>query len=122
MTRAKFVKSFGYAFEGIAESFRVGRNFKVQLGFAVLAVILGVVLRIEPVEWAAVVICIGVVLGGECVNTAVEAIVDLASPDYHELAKRAKDCAAGGVLICSFASVAVAAFVFLPKIISMIGL
>ena len=120
MTRAKFIKSFGYAFEGIAESFRVGRNFKVQLCVAVLAVVLGIAFAISPVEWAAIAICIGVVLGGECVNTAIEAIVDLASPDYHELAKRAKDCAAGGVLICSFASVAVAAFVFLPRIAAFI--
>lgn len=121
MTRAKFVKSFGYAFQGIVEAFRVGRNFKVQLCFAVLAVVLGIVFRIEPVEWAAVAICIGVVLGGECVNTAIEAVVDLVSADYHELAKRAKDCAAGGVLVCSLASVAVAAFVFLPRIIAMMG-
>ena len=122
MTRAKFIASFGYAFQGIATAFREGRNFKVQLGFAVLAVVLGIALRIEPVEWAAVVICIGVVLGGECVNTAIEAVVDLASPDYSELAKRAKDCAAGAVLICSFASVAVAAFVFLPRIVHLVFL
>ena len=121
MTRAKFVSSFGYAFQGIAESFRVGRNFKVQSCFAVLAIVLGVAFRIDPVEWAAVCICIGAVLGGECVNTAMEAIVDLASPDYHELAKRAKDCAAGGVLIMSFASVAVAAFVFLPRIVAFLS-
>ena len=122
MTRAKFVKSFGYAFAGIAQTFREGRNFKVQLCFAVLAVVLGAAFRIEPMEWAAVAICIGVVLGGECMNTALEAIVDLASPDYHELAKRAKDCAAGGVLVASIASVAVAAFIFLPRIIVMMGM
>ena len=121
MTRAKFVKSFGYAFAGIAETFRVGRNFKVQLVFAVLAVALGIAFGIDPGEWASIAICIGVVLGGECMNTALEAVVDLASPEYHELAKRAKDCAAGGVLICSFASVAVAAFVFLPRIIAIWG-
>ena len=120
MTRAKFVKSFGYAFQGIAESFRTGRNFKVQLCFAVAAIVLGMAFRIEPVEWAAIAVCIGAVLGGECMNTAMEAIVDLASPDYHELAKRAKDCAAGGVLICAFASLAVAAFVFLPRIVALI--
>ena len=121
MTRAKFLKSFGYAFTGIAETFRVGLNFKVQLCFAALAIVLGIAFRIAPVEWAAISICIGVVLGGECMNTALEAIVDLASPDYHELAKRAKDCAAGGVLVCSFASVAVAAFVFLPRFAAMMG-
>ncbi len=121
MSRAPFIKSFGYAFSGIAQAFREGRNFKVQLCFAVLAIVLGIAFRIDPVEWAAIAICIGAVLGGECMNTAIEAIVDLASPEYHELAKRAKDCAAAGVLICSFASVAVAAFVFLPRIIAFLS-
>ena len=116
MTRAKFLNSFGYAFQGIAESFRVGRNFKVQTCVGALAVVLGLAFGISPVEWAVICVCIGAVLGGECMNTAMEAIVDLASPDYHELAKRAKDCAAGGVLVASFASVAVAAFIFLPRI------
>ena len=121
MSRAKFIQSFGFAVTGIAQAFREGRNFKVQLCFAVLAVVLGIALQIDPTEWAAVAICIGVVLGGECVNTSIEAIVDLASPDYHELAKRAKDCAAGGVLVCSIASVAVAAFVFLPRIVQILS-
>ena len=60
--------------------------------------------------------CIGVVLGGECMNTAIEAVVDLASPRYHDLAKRAKDCAAGAVLIASICSVLVACALFLPQI------
>lgn len=119
MSRAKFIASFHHAFSGIGQTFKEGRNFKVQLGFAVAAVILGAVFRITPVEWLAVVICMAMVLGGECMNTAMEAIVDLASPDYHPLAKRAKDCAAGGVLICSIASLVVAAIVFLPRIIGL---
>lgn len=119
MTWAKFIKSFGYAFQGIAAAFRVGLNFKVQLGFAVLAIILGVAFRIETTEWAVIAVCIGVVLGGECINTAIEALVDLVTPEYHELAKRAKDCAAGGVLLFAFASAAVALFIFLPRIIAL---
>ena len=121
MNRTPFIKSFVYAFSGIAQTFRGGRNFKVQLGFAVAAIVLGFVFRIQPYEWLAVVICIGCVLGGECVNTAMEAVVDLASPEYHELAKIAKDCAAGAVLVASIASVFVAAFIFLPKIFALLG-
>ena len=120
MTRSKFLKSFVFAFAGIGETFRVGRNFKVQLAFAVAAIVLGVVFRIEACEWAVIAVCIGVVLGGECVNTSIEAVVDLVSPDYHELAKRAKDCAAGGVLLCAIASAAVAAIIFLPKMIALV--
>ena len=116
MSKARFIESFGYAASGIVHAFREGRNFKVQLGFALAAIVLGAVLGIDAVEWAVVFVCIGVVLGGECMNTAIEAIVDLASPDYNELAKHAKDCAAGCVLACSVASVAVAAVIFLPRI------
>lgn len=121
MSRAPFIRSFGYAFSGIAQAFRDGRNFKVQLCFAILAIALGIALAIDPVEWAIVVVCIAVVLGGECVNTAIEAVVDLVSPDYDERAKRAKDCAAGAVLLCSMASVVVAALLFLPRIIQLVS-
>lgn len=119
MSRAPFLKSFAYAFSGIAQSFREGRNFKVQLCFAVAAVVLGIAFAISPVEWAAIFICIGLVLGGECLNTSIEALVDLVSPDYDDRAKRAKDCAAGAVLLCSIASVFVAAFVFLPRVFQL---
>ncbi len=119
MSRATFIKSFGYAFSGIAQTFREGRNFKVQLCFAVAAIVLGFAFKIEPHEWLAIIICMGCVLGGECVNTSIEAIVDLVSPDYHELAKRAKDCAAGGVLVCAIASVIVEAIIIVPKFFSL---
>ena len=120
MTRAGFVDSFGYALSGIVQAFREGRNFKVQLGFAVAAIVLGFAFSISLTEWAVICVCIGVVLGGECVNTAIEAVVDLVSPDYHDLAKRAKDCAAGAVLLCSIASLFVAAFIFLPRMIGVL--
>ena len=119
--RQPFLSSFKCAFEGIAHAFVEGRNFKVQLCFGILAIVLGIVFSIDATQWAVIAVCIGVVLGGECVNTAIEAVVDLASPEYHELAKHAKDCAAGGVLVCSIASVVVAAFVFLPRIAAVLG-
>ena len=120
--RHTFLYSFKYAFDGIVHAFREGFNFKVQFAFGVLAVILGIALGIDFTQWAVIVVCIGVVLGGECVNTAIEAVVDLASPEYHDLAKIAKDCAAGGVLVCSIASAIVALLIFLPKIGALLGL
>lgn len=119
--RQPFLHSFKCAFEGIAHSLVEGRNFKVQLCVGILAVILGIAFSIDFTQWAIIAVCIGVVLGGECVNTAIEAVVDLVSPEYHILAKHAKDCAAGAVLVCSIASVLVAAFIFLPKIASALG-
>lgn len=114
-----FFKSFVYAAKGIATSLKVGRNFKVQLLMGCIAVLLGIAFQISAVEWAVIAVCIGMVLGGECVNTAIEAVVDLVSPDYNELAGRAKDCAAGGVLVFSIATLPVAAFIFLPKMLGL---
>lgn len=118
MPRQTLIQAFGNAANGIRCAARE-RNFKIELGFGIAAVILGIGLRISAAEWAVIAVCIGSVLGGECLNTALEALVDLASPDYHELAKIAKDCAAGAVFICSIASLFVAAFIFLPKMLAL---
>ncbi len=118
--RSPFLKSFLYAFEGIFASAR-GRNFKVQSAFALLAIALGLGFGIDAASWLAIFVCIGCVLGGECFNTALESVVDLVSPGYHDLAKRAKDCAAGAVLVMSFASVAVAAIIFVPKLFELLA-
>ena len=88
--------AFKCAAEGVAFAFKQ-RNMRIDSGFAVAAVVLGFALRID-------------------VNTAIEAVVDLVSPEYHVLAKHAKDCAAGTALILAAASVVVAAIVFIPKI------
>lgn len=105
-----FLASFRFALAGIAAAIRGERNFKVMLAAAVLAVIAGFVLRLDAFSWVAVILMIGLVLCAELMNTAIESVVDLASPDVHPLAKRAKDLAAGAVLVLS-ACVAVAGLV-----------
>lgn len=115
-----FLESFAHAAAGVAETAR-GRNFRVQAGFGVAAIVLGFALGITPAEWLAIVVCIGLVLGGECLNTALEAVVDIASPQLHPLAKRAKDAAAGSVLLFSVAALFVAAIVFLPRMVAMVA-
>lgn len=113
-----FAESFRHALEGIGATAR-GRNFRVQLSAGICAVALGALFRISPAEWIAVALSIGLVLGGECANTAIEAVVDLASPDRHPLAKLAKDAAAGAVLLFSIATSVVGAVIFLPRIIAL---
>ncbi len=112
--------AFKCAFEGILAT-ATERNFKIELCFMVLAIFLGLLFSLSSLEWVCVIICCGVVLGGEVINSSVEAVVDLASPNYHELAKKAKDCAAGGVLLFSVASFVVGCVIFLPRIFRLIG-
>jgi undecaprenol kinase len=112
------LKSFGFAFEGIKTEFKRGRNFRIQILAGFLAVGFGIVLKITPPEWFSLILVIASVLILELVNTAVEAIVDMISPEIQEKAKIAKDVSAGAVLVASIAAVFVGAFLFLPKILN----
>ncbi|RDB62334.1 diacylglycerol kinase [Gordonibacter sp. 28C] len=113
-SRFPLVCAFRCAWDGIAYAVRTQRNMKIHLVIAVLAVALGFAFGIDTASWAAVILCIAAVFAAECVNTAVESVVDLVSPEYHELARRAKDCAAGAVLIFAAVAVVVACVVFIP--------
>ena len=120
--RIPIAKAFACAFKGIAHAFAEGRNFKIECAFGVAAIVLGFVFAIDAASWLAVIICIGLVLGAECANTALEALVDLASPGYSELARIAKDCAAGAVLLFSLAALAVGVILYAPPILTAMGL
>ncbi len=113
-----FLESFRHALDGIGAASK-GRNFRVQLAAGAAAVAAGLLLGISPGEWIAVALCIGLVLAGEYANTALEASVDLASPARHPLARRAKDAAAGAVLLLCLAAATVGAIVFLPRVLAL---
>ena len=120
--RYSLASAFSNAARGLAEAFRGERNLRIDAAFAVLAVVLGFALAIDVASWLAVIICIGMMFALETLNTALEAVVDLASPGFHELARKAKDCAAGAALAGAVCSVAVGAIVFLPRIACVLGL
>lgn len=114
------VKSFGYAASGVVQA-GSERNFKVDVVAAVVVFVACALLQVPAWGWAVVAMCVGVQLAMETVNTAIEAIVDLASPEIHPLAKRAKDCAAGAALITACASVVVGLIVFVPALLALLG-
>ena len=107
-----FIRSFGYAMEGFVTAVRTERNIKVMLVMGVAAVIAGVLLRIDLLSWCLVALCFGLVIFAELVNTAIEAIVDLATQEFHPLAKRAKDIAAASVYTLSITAAIVGIIVF----------
>lgn len=110
------LRSFGYAFKGIATLFLTQAHAKIHLLATVLVVGAGFLLEISVGEWALLTIAITMVWVAEAVNTAIEFVVDLVSPERHELAGKAKDVAAGAVLLASFGAVAIAALVLGPRI------
>lgn len=113
---ATLFASFRYAFAGIVYLFQTQRNAKIHAVVALIAVGLGALLRIERVEWVVIVLTITLVVAAEGANTVVEAVVDLASPTYHPLAKIAKDVAAGTVLLAAIGAVCIGVLIFLPRL------
>lgn len=114
--------AFQCAARGIGYAFCSQRNLKIQLAIGVLAVAAAFALGISRAEWLAIVLAIMVVAVAEVVNTAVESVTDLASPEWHELARAAKDAGAGAVLLASAGSVVVGLIVFVPYILACLGM
>lgn len=117
---ATLLRSFGYAFEGIRYLIWTQRNAQIHMCIAAIAVALGFALQISRGEWLALIIMIALVLAAEGANTAIEALVDLASPAYHPLAKVAKDVAAGTVLLTAIAAVVLGLVLFLPHLLPLV--
>lgn len=115
-------QAFSCASCGIRYALSTQRNFKIHLLFSVIAIILGFGLQIPLSSWLAIILCITIVFAMEMMNTALESIVDLASPEWHILAMRAKDCAAAAVYVCAIGSIIVAAVVFVPPLLHLLGL
>lgn len=114
----KLLKSFSYAGLGIVHAFKQ-RNFKIQLAIAVVVMISGAYFRITETEWCIILLCTGLVLSLEMMNSAIEHLVDLVSPDYNKTAGIAKDIAAGSVLFFSIISAIIGAIIFSKYFINL---
>lgn len=107
-------KSFKFALTGIFYAFISQRNMRIHMLTTLLVILLGLYFKISPVEWLIISIAITMVLAAETINTAVETLVDLYTQDYHPLAKRAKDLAAGAVLFTAVNAVIIGSLIFIP--------
>jgi len=111
--RGGLVPSFHYAGAGLWWALKTQRNLRIHIGLGTLATLLGLLLGFSTLEFAVLVVTMTLVITLELVNTAV----DLASPDYHPLAKVAKDVAAGAVLASAIGAVLIGLLLFLPRLL-----
>lgn len=111
-----FLQSLKFALAGLMHAVRTQRNFRVHLVMGTLVLIAASALQIPRIEWVLLIIVMGMVLAAELINTIVEALVDLASPEYHELARIAKDVAAGAVLIVALTAAVVGVLILGPPL------
>lgn len=116
MRRRSLWRAFGDAFAGLGYVLRTQRNVRVHVVVTAGVVVTGVWLDLAAAEWAILALTIGLVMAAEIGNTALEALVDLASPDFHPLAKTAKDTAAGAVLVAAVTAVVVGLLVLGPPL------
>lgn len=115
----KRIKSFKWAFKGLFDLFRNHPNAQIHLLAVLVVAAAGFCLGLSTVEWCLVLLCMVLVIGMEAMNTALEYLTDLVSPAHHPLAGKAKDVAAGAVLICAIGAVVVAAIIFVPKLLAL---
>lgn len=112
----RLLRSFGFAVEGIVHTYKTQANFRIHTWITAGIIIASLVLRVSWDQAALLALLIGLVLQAELFNTALEAIVDHVSPEYHALAKIAKDCAAGAVFVTAGVAIVVGALIFGPKL------
>ncbi len=115
----KFFRGFKYAFSGLVAATKSECNMKFHLCATVCVVVAGFVFCISAAEWLAVLLCCGMVVGAEMLNTAIEKLADAIEPTKNERIKFVKDAAAGGVLACAIAAACVGLIIFVPKIIAL---
>lgn len=113
------LNSTTHALRGLEVFVKTTHNLWVHLFFGGLAVYLGYVLILSPIEWAMIVFAIGFVIATEAMNTAFEIDIDLTSPTYHPYARDTKDVAAGAVAIAVITAGIIGLIIFLPKILNL---
>ena len=109
------MKSFRYAFRGIFLVIRNQHNCWIHLSVLLIVIILGIIFSLTSWEWCIIILTSALVLSLEAVNTALEYLVDMVSPQYQKQARDIKDIAAGAVLISAVAAVIAGLLIFLPK-------
>ena len=109
-------RSFGYAFRGWWYVIRTQKNAWIHAVITTVVVIMAFWLKVSALEWAILVLTIALVWSAEFFNTAIEAVVDLASPTHHPLAKTGKDVGAAAVLIAALAAILVGLLILGPPL------
>lgn len=109
------IKSFSYAFQGIKTFFLTQHNAWIHAIATIIVIILGNIVALSTNEWCWIILSIALVFITEMLNTAIEFLTDIVSPEYHPLAKKTKDVAAGGVLVSAIIAVILGLLIFVPK-------
>ena len=115
------LRSFACALQGMLTVIALERTFKIQLLVACAAIILSIVLSLTAFEWCLIILIIAIVLAAEMFNSAIEKTIDIVINCYDERARKAKDAAAGAVLLLSIAAAISGSIIFLQALLRLVG-
>lgn len=116
------IPSFKFAFSGLVYVIKTQKNAWIHAVATLLVVTSGLICKLSLTNWALIFFAIGFVWASESINTSIEVVVDLVSPQYHSLAKVAKDTAAATVFIAAITAVAIGLVVFIPAFLNLLSL
>ena len=112
--------SFRFALNGISLLLKNEHNSRIHLLAAIIAIIMGIIMKIDHYEWSLLIIVIGAVFLTELLNSSIESLADLIDPEFNELIMRAKDYSAAAVLISAIVAIVVGGLIFIPKFLDLI--
>src|SRR4030095_44488 len=117
----KFFNAVLFALQGIKQFFSRDKNGKIQLVIGIVAIILGFTVSLTSYQWLLVLLCIGMVISLEMINSAIEKYCDLVTTDFHPGIKIIKDVAAGAVLVASLMSLVIGLIIFIPALVKLLN-
>lgn len=118
-TGKMFIKSFSNAARGIVYLFKSQFNARIELIITIVVIVAGILVGISNIEWIIILLCIALVMGLEGINTAIEIFADKLHPGFDIKIGKAKDVAAGAVLIASIVAAIIGFIIFVPKFINL---
>lgn len=113
--------SFKYSIDGLKYAYKYEQSMFIHFLVTIFVILMGLIFDISGFEWLLVFIVIGMVLSAELINTAIEAVVDMVTLEYNELAKIAKDCSSAATFVLSIIAFVMGLIVFIPHIITFLG-
>jgi diacylglycerol kinase len=114
------LESFRFALNGLLLLLKNEHNSRIHILAAIIAIIMGIIMKLDHYEWSLLIIVIGAVFLTELLNSSIESLADLIDPEFNELIMRAKDYSAAAVLISAIVAIVVGGLIFIPKFLDLI--
>jgi diacylglycerol kinase len=112
----RLINSFRFAVKGFREALSGQINLRIHLIVSLIVIVAAFSFRVSAIEWSILLLCIGLVISLELINTAIEKLVDMVSPEWKEQAGHIKDVAAAAVLIVSLVALIIGLIIFWNRI------